>query len=613
MKVKDLAEMVGLSPSYLSLILSGDRGNLSDLHKDAVALALGTTVARLYSSPDEEFFAPEPEERRTVSSGRPGYLRAFEDFLSALNVKDPVLLKALYRELNLLSDSEMSLVGRAFHNALVSWGKETKAPGGDPSGATPYGFVPKEPDCRVILGLVACLEGTLGALSPEMLKLATGWSEARLLRALGALMFEGFLLPRQTPEGTVFSSPEGGKSVYSRLISGEIKSDACLALADFFAENGRAQEGAVGELYLEGRDLLSARVWFSKAAEASFSEGAWHKTKDYLHLIRSLDAALDSPQDKKAMVNQMMVTTCLNMGELDLALAYQRSNILQWESENNQADLAMGLSVLSHILSRKGLRDEALEELTRALRLCPEGSSQSARLMLNIAGVRFEMGSLAAAQGAYDKALDIATASQDSGMMAQALLGLGRICLAKADEDRARTFFNRGLALAEKKVPVVEAQARLWLGQAHFAKADYRQSAGELDKAKRVLEGISDPSLTHSVNIWFARCLLRGADRNGWVEAKGLAQDSYAHFRASSQAEGTVYAQIALAEAESVLGSREKTFALFSDALKAARESKIPVLEIDCASSFAAWLESAGDELAPVMKERSNWLRANLS
>lgn len=150
LKVKDLADMVGLSASYLSLILSGDRGNLSDLHKDAVALALGTTVSRLYAPPDDALFgtAERPadygrparfEEKspgdalsetarfdgRTVAAtplqGRPRDIRALEDFLNVLNIRDPYLLKAIYRELNYLSDREVAKLGQVLLNALVSW------------------------------------------------------------------------------------------------------------------------------------------------------------------------------------------------------------------------------------------------------------------------------------------------------------------------------------------------------------------------------------------------------------------------------------------------------------------------------------------------------------
>lgn len=74
LKVKELAEMAGLSPSYFSLILSGERENLSDYHKDALALALDVSVSSLYMPLDEEVSdvttAPEPKRRGMSGRGR---------------------------------------------------------------------------------------------------------------------------------------------------------------------------------------------------------------------------------------------------------------------------------------------------------------------------------------------------------------------------------------------------------------------------------------------------------------------------------------------------------------------------------------------------------------
>lgn len=649
LKVKDLADMVGLSASYLSLILSGDRGNLSDLHKDAVALALGTTVSRLYAPPDEAFSGtavagerparpgersqrdalsePASSGRRMVAAtplqGRPRDIRALEDFLNVLNIKDPYLLKAIYRELNFLSDREVSRIGKVLLNALVSWQEEAgeRQPGDAGRGAEegpPMKPLPPEPDHRIILGLVAFLVPILGRVSPEFLEVATSWSRSRVHQALGALFSAGFLQPVETAAGMLLDLPDRTRTDMLRnLISGDVRRNAGLALARALARDSEggtpgATEGQIGELYLEGGDLHAARLWLGRAAESALSDRAWHVTKGYLRLVLSLDTVLKSPPEKRTMANQMMVTTCLNLGDLDLALAYQKSNIVHWESADNRVDLVRGLSMLSLILARKGQWAMALEELERALRMSQGGSSQEARLMLSIAGIHLQTGSLQRAKEGFDKVLDFSASSQDFGMMAQALLGLGKTLFARGHAARARTFFNRGLALAEKKEPLIEAQTRLELGKVHFFNGQQGRARFELEKARGVLEKIGDSGLEHMANVWLARCLARSDDKADCDKARYLAETAYAYFETVIDKKGMVFSLLARAEVESVLGSHNETFALFGDAVRVARESGNPALESQAAGAFALWLQEEGDELAPVMFERSRWIQAKL-
>ena len=133
LKVKDLADMVGLSPSYLSLILSGERQNLKDFHKDAIALALGTTVSSLYtpdSSQPAAFTA-----RPSPVPGRDRDISAFEELTRVMNVGDDALLSALYRELNSLSDDEVHRFGQVIRAALISWQESAARRAADASAA----------------------------------------------------------------------------------------------------------------------------------------------------------------------------------------------------------------------------------------------------------------------------------------------------------------------------------------------------------------------------------------------------------------------------------------------------------------------------------------------
>jgi len=49
MRIRELAELIGVSDSYLSLVLPNTRGNFSDRYKDTIAVVLGASLTQLYT------------------------------------------------------------------------------------------------------------------------------------------------------------------------------------------------------------------------------------------------------------------------------------------------------------------------------------------------------------------------------------------------------------------------------------------------------------------------------------------------------------------------------------------------------------------------------------
>lgn len=74
LRLKDLAEIIGLSESYLSLVLNGTKRNLGDEYKDRIAAFFGLPMSYLYtenpSSYDNAGFEPVSEGHlRTETKG----------------------------------------------------------------------------------------------------------------------------------------------------------------------------------------------------------------------------------------------------------------------------------------------------------------------------------------------------------------------------------------------------------------------------------------------------------------------------------------------------------------------------------------------------------------
>ena len=306
LKVKDLADMVGLSPSYLSLILSGERQNLKDFHKDAIALALGTTVSSLYtpdSSQPAAFTA-----RPSPVPGRDRDISAFEELTRVMNVGDDALLSALYRELNSLSDDEVHRFGQVIRAALISWQESAARRAADasaaPSGLRDRGVTEPEgvpsPGARLtaeqrsFLGLVARLSSIFGDVPVAMLEIATGWHSPRVYNMLDCAeswsrLPSGMKGTRSAAASRLFDLETARSwiaSSFKEECFGRLGESLAPSL-DYVLEGGRTGDvkveealpfkvriDQVAEVFLEARDYLAARKWYERAAVGAFDQDA---------------------------------------------------------------------------------------------------------------------------------------------------------------------------------------------------------------------------------------------------------------------------------------------------------------------------------------------------
>lgn len=115
LRLKDLAEKIGLSESYLSLVLNGTKRNLGDEYKDRIAAFFGLPMSYLYtenpSSYDNAGFEPVPEGHlRTETKG------LIDAFLERANLESRQV--PFYLALAALSDHEAHSVKKYFSRIL---------------------------------------------------------------------------------------------------------------------------------------------------------------------------------------------------------------------------------------------------------------------------------------------------------------------------------------------------------------------------------------------------------------------------------------------------------------------------------------------------------------
>jgi len=636
LKVKDLAEMVNLSSSYLSLILSGERGNLSDDHKDALALALGVSVADLYLPPDmpsmvpsetagstrRESWAPYREVGRSVPNLKRD-TSAFEDFLRALNITDDLLLLAFYREINKLSDEEVTHLGDVLRNVLVLWQEKRMERNEAGVGREPYTpdfgrsearKLPLDHDLRRLVGAIAALQGVLGDVPLKFLEVALSLKAWEVLAKAGALEETGLIVLVEKDRG--ISAKVTSPFVLERAlewISPAFRKDLLFTLAKKAEEEHLSLSYTeTAQLYLEAGEMASARLFYQKAAEESFSLQKWREAREVLLVIASLDRFLKSSPDETAVINQMMVTTCFNLGDLDLARMYQERNLAYWEKGQCLDDLLKGYAMMSTILVRQGNWSSAVAYLDKALGLVSKDPLGEARVRISLAGLLTERGLLTRAREELERALDIASRIGEEGLMAQALLGTGRVFLYRGDYPRSTTFLNRALALSEKKEPSIESLVRMEMGKSLLQQGNLKGARSQFEKSVDLADHIGDIETKNLAAAYLWRCMTGLREHSDLNKARDMFHGFWMFFSRRKHPEGVVVSLLGEAEVLYASGDLAGASSTFMASVRSARDGDNPFLESLSCQAYANCLETEGDELASVLRQRSLWARGKM-
>lgn len=124
-RIKDLAERIGLSESYLSLVLNGLRKNLNDEYKDRIASYLNLSLSQLYSEDlgvtvlevPAPVFVEDPDRKETA--------QLVETFLTATNLSHS--RPSFYVALSSMNDKESRTVRTFLRNVLADLAKYREA------------------------------------------------------------------------------------------------------------------------------------------------------------------------------------------------------------------------------------------------------------------------------------------------------------------------------------------------------------------------------------------------------------------------------------------------------------------------------------------------------
>ncbi|HHY35240.1 MAG TPA: tetratricopeptide repeat protein [Firmicutes bacterium] len=637
MKVKELASMVGLSPSYLSLILSGERENLSDFHKDAIALALGVSVWQLFREDADLEYEPVIPSGEAVSqlapSGVPEAVLAVDDLLLALGVDDLAFKTALYRRLNTLSGQELSKLGAVIRGTLEDWNKirashpRPKAPAASIAAAGSRGTVGVEfgqdgrsrdvlvdEDLQILAAALSLTMEIPGGVPVDVLVDALRWPVARVIAGLERFRETGLAFLAKDEEGGLVAGVNEDDfwwRIRKHLPAGRLRqlsSSLARALKDLARDD---LSSYIAALFLTAGELERAREYFRKAWEQSLEGRQWSRARGFLEVELGLLRLLDAPPPEKAYCYGMLATCCMELGEMVQARENQVRALEIWRSLDRVTETVLALEFLAVVEARLGSWEQAQKAIEGALELVKTGEEE-ARLRCTLGEILLERGHLGRAKAELEKALDLSRTIDYLSGLQRALLGLGVLSIEKGRLEDAKTSLTRVLALSEKGDRKPGLRARLELGRIFLAQGKASLALEQFEEARKLAQKLDDAESLGMAVAGVVRSLILLHRWRNLAEVLPELEDALALFERTKMVKGLVPVLIAQAEVLSARGLKTKASDLFRRAIRIAQEHGAPSLEARACHAYATFMKEEGDPLYRVMQERSNWLRATM-
>lgn len=201
----------------------------------------------------------------------------------------------------------------------------------------------------------------------------------------------------------------------------------------------------------------------------------------------SLELAM-AAKDKQRQLDSMIMLGRLHLQNNNLTKAYQHFKFalpLAIEMDDKQAiaSISMRLGMAYQKLTQHEL---ALQHFKEAERLYQQLNNQSGQInaLINIGDSQLVLKDTAEAKATYDKALDLATLSQDPHMLISAYVSLSELVLEQGDTDQAEQLLLKAHHLASQvSAQSIKSETALFLANVFIKKQNYSAAQKMLDEA----------------------------------------------------------------------------------------------------------------------------------
>ncbi|KKM08635.1 hypothetical protein SY88_22630 [Clostridiales bacterium PH28_bin88] len=535
MKLKELAEYLGLSDSYLSLVLSNSRGNLSDTYKDKIAAVLDTTVADLYTQVEEygEDVSEIIESQQDMGDReRAHQLEVVEDAIKLLESGHPDVRTALYYGFGSLGEEEAATVARFLRRVVEKYlslrREETLPPDGShfPMNPKNPGNETKEiineiqsklsEDSRRVLALAAIVgDGCQLGILHELTGIRRELLELHLRELVAAFLVE---LEETQEDMRVRFQDSTTERVAYRLVNPARRAEIHRQVAGLLAATaGTSYENLAKIAYhYQKAGCVDKSLEFSlQAAETAYT------LAQYRHSLRHYtDAAsllwYQKQESELARVYQRIGTIHHLLLNQEEALRNQEMALKLYHKIRDARGEADVLSEIGSIWFFRGEIKKAITNYQKSLNILQslkERDELYAQVLIRLGSAYGRLEELDQAQTYYREAQAFAAEKGYGDSLGKALTGLGLITKRQRRWEEAIRYYLEALQVTgAENAPRTKAMALGNLGSAYLEKGDLEEAITTLVESIKLYNQAGDARYRAYSSVVMAKSWVQKGD-----------------------------------------------------------------------------------------------------
>jgi tetratricopeptide (TPR) repeat protein len=502
-RIKDLAERIGLSESYLSLVLNGTRKNLNDEYKDRIASCLNATLSQLYSDEfpssiqkEDPIFLQDPDRRETT--------RLLDAFLSRTNLESD--RTSFYSSLAILNDREARTI-RLFLSSLLKGLSRADSSGNEAGQA----LLSLSEDERNLLAIYS-IAGEGAKL--EWVKAASDLSNESFSALTEKLRGKGLVALTEDRDGAQ-SHVIGGSLPVSSIFALRKLKEIHLTVAramEAHSDEGPSYERSLAQhLVKAGRDA-EALEHMKRAAGLFEASSLWDEAAQTWEQASVVCGILGSMVDRGGCLADAARCLCpAGQYEQAVELAGYACHLLEREGRSR----AVGnISIMMGNMLWKYDIDAAIGWYRKGLTATPKETQEYGNLLINLASASFEAGKLDDAENSLKEASRWAAGRDPEEVRSINLhiaLNLGLIEYQRRNWKKARSHFESCLGHAQESGERLDT---VWhnLGMLMYRDDNMRAARDNLTKAQELYWERGYKQLWAYAAIELAKVALRTGD-----------------------------------------------------------------------------------------------------
>jgi tetratricopeptide (TPR) repeat protein/transcriptional regulator with XRE-family HTH domain len=514
-RIKDLAARIGLSESYLSLVLNGTRKNLSDEYKDRISSVLNVPLALLYSEHQPIQSLDDPSPVFTDSQRH-----ELKDLIEVFLMKSHLSHKrnAFYVVLGTLSDRDAQSVRYFLSELLEEFARDDSVRVSDTMDLT-------EEEIR----LLALISTAGDDARSEWVKAIAGLEGEDFARVTKSLRDKGVLSIIEDVSCSRYrvANPYAPtSSLFSQAKLRQVYRDLARAM-ELYPDEGPFFLRNLADTLMKAMLDDEAVVYFEKAAAAFCENGLYEEAADSWHKAAVIHGILERPYDKGRCLLEAAYLSVLAK-KLDTATELAENAYSTLKAVGRTKHIESACTRIGAWFAAYDL-DAAAAWYKRGLQNSSLDSDLYGPLLINLANISLQRGKLGEAENALDEARRWAgrrSGPEVERVMTHTSLLMGLIEYERRSWTRARDHFLRCIERGEDLKPEEIASALHNLGMIMYRHDDMDGALKYLTQAYDMHRSLGRKPAWVSGLVELAKVALREGKTK---EAQRLADEALAH------------------------------------------------------------------------------------